>query len=118
MLGFWASTSALLWWLFERNYLDARRSETLTLTDRELIVDRIAPDGEREEHRLEAYWLKVEVERLRTSARLVGDLARQPRSVIGRFLCARARRRTRSPSSSRPPSPHMRSPRYDARRWR
>ena len=52
---------ALLWWLFDRNYLDARRSETLMLTDRELVVDRVAPDGEREEHRLEAYWLRVDL---------------------------------------------------------
>ena len=57
----WASCGldvALLWWLFKRSYLDARRSETLVLTDRELIVDRVAPDGEREEHRLDAYWLQ------------------------------------------------------------
>ena len=58
--GFCGLDVALLWWLFDRNYADARRSETLTLTDRELVVDRVAPDGEREEHRLEAYWLRVE----------------------------------------------------------
>ena len=51
----------LLWSLFKRSYLDARRSETLLLTDRELIVDRVGPDGEREQHRLDAYWLRVEL---------------------------------------------------------
>jgi len=59
--GFCGLDVALLWWLFDRNYFDAKRSETLTLTDRELVVVRIAPDGEREEHRLAAYWLKVDL---------------------------------------------------------
>jgi len=60
VLGFAGLDVALLWWLFHRNYADARRSETLELTDRELVVTRVAPDGEREEHRLESYWLRVE----------------------------------------------------------
>jgi uncharacterized membrane protein len=83
VLGFMGLDVLLLWWLFKRSYLDARRSETLVLTDRELIVDRVAPDGEREQHRLDAYWLKVEwdgkLERLVLASR--GN-----RVVIGRFL--------------------------------
>ena len=61
VLGFLGLDVWLLWFLFKRSYLDARRSETLVLTDRELIVDRVAPDGEREQHRLDAYWLRVEL---------------------------------------------------------
>jgi uncharacterized membrane protein len=80
VLGFLGLDVALLWWLFKRSYLDARRSETLLLTDRELIVDRRFPDGEREEHRLDAYWLRVEL----------GDrlmlVSRGNRVAIGRFL--------------------------------
>jgi uncharacterized membrane protein len=80
VVGFLGLDVALLWWLFQRNFLDARRSETLLLNERELIVNRIAPDGEREEHRLDAYWLKVEQgERLIVTSR--GN-----RVVIGRFL--------------------------------
>src|SRR5438132_11717519 len=60
VLGFMGLDVWLLWFLFKRSYLDARRSETLLLTDRELIVDRVTPDGEREQHRLDAYWLRVE----------------------------------------------------------
>ena len=81
VFGFMGLDIWLLWWLFKRNYLDARRSETLVLTDRELIVDRVAPGGEREEHRLDAYWLRVEA----TEERLV-LLSRGNRLVIGRFL--------------------------------
>jgi uncharacterized membrane protein len=84
--GFCGLDVALLWWLFNRNYLDARRSETLTLTDRELVVERIAPDGECEQHRLEAYWLKVDAgERLVLTSR--GN-----RVVVGRFLAPAERR--------------------------
>jgi uncharacterized membrane protein len=85
--GFAGLDVALLWWLFHRNYADARRSETLVLTDRELVVTRVAPDGEREEHRLEAYWLRVE-----RGERLVVT-SRGNRVVIGRFLAPAERRR-------------------------
>jgi len=80
VLGFMGLDVWLLYWLFQRSYLDARRSETLTLTDRELVVDRVAPDGEREQHRLDAYWLRVE-----EGERLV-LVSRGNRVVIGRFL--------------------------------
>jgi uncharacterized membrane protein len=84
--GFCGLDVALLWWLFDRNYFDAKRSETLTLTDRELVVVRVAPDGEREEHRLEAYWLKVDL----GERRLVVS-SRGNRVVVGRFLAPEAR---------------------------
>jgi uncharacterized membrane protein len=84
--GFCGLDVALLWWLFDRNYFDAKRSETLTLTDRELVVVRVAPDGEREEHRLEAYWLKVELGERRLAVSSRGN-----RVVIGRFLAPHAR---------------------------
>jgi len=80
VMGFMGLDIYLLWYMFHRNYFDARRSETLTLTDRELVVERRAPDGEREEHRLDAYWLKIE-----TGERLVAT-SRGQRVVIGRFL--------------------------------
>jgi len=68
--------------MFKRNYLDARRSETLLLTDRELIVDRKSPDGEREEHRLDAYWLKIELD----EDKRLALTSRGQRVMIGRFL--------------------------------
>ena len=54
VFGFMGLDVFLLWWLFKRSYFDARRTETLTLTDRDLVVVRISPDGEREELRLDA----------------------------------------------------------------
>jgi len=84
VLGFMGLDIWLLWWMFQRSYQDALRIETLTLTDRELIVDRIAPDGEREQHRLDAYWLKVH-QGTERGERLVVT-SRGNRVVIGRFL--------------------------------
>lgn len=90
VMGFMGLDVFLLWYMFKRNYLDARRSETLVLTDRELIVDRKSPDGEREEHRLDAYWLKVDLGAEGT--RLVLS-SRGNRVVIGRFLSPEERER-------------------------
>jgi uncharacterized membrane protein len=103
--GFAGLDVALLWWLFNRNYLDARRSETLRLTDRELVVERIAPDGEREEHRLDAYWLKVD-----TGERLVLS-SRGNRVVIGRFLAPDERAKVAAELQAALAA--LRSPRYD-----
>src|SRR5258707_13403613 len=83
VLGFLGLDVWLLWFLFKRSYLDARRSETLVLTDRELIIDRVAPDGEREQHRLDAYWLRIEL--MGEAERLVLT-SRGNRAVIGRCL--------------------------------
>src|SRR5436190_8329547 len=103
--GFCGLDVALLWWLFTRNYFDARRSETLTLTDRDLVVERVAPDGEREEHRLDAYWLKIEAgERLVLTSR--GN-----RVVVGRFLAPAERAKVAAELQAALAA--MRSPRFD-----
>lgn len=91
VLGFMGLDVWLLWFLFKRSYLDARRSETLLLTDRELIIDRVAPDGEREQHRLDAYWLRIELLG-KDSERLV-LVSRGNRVVIGRFLAPAERQK-------------------------
>src|SRR5260221_10599135 len=90
VLGFLGLDVWLLWFLFKRSYLDARRSETLVLTDRELIIDRVAPDGEREQHRLDAYWLRIEL--MGEAERLVLT-SRGNRAGIGRFLAPPERER-------------------------
>jgi uncharacterized membrane protein len=105
VLGFMGLDVWLLYWLFQRSYLDARRSETLTLTDRELIVDRIAPDGEREQHRLDAYWLRVE-----QGERLVVT-SRGNRVVVGRFLSPGEREAVGEQLKAALAA--LRSPRYD-----
>jgi uncharacterized membrane protein len=104
--GFCGLDVALLWWLFDRNYFDARRRETLTLTDRELVLERVSPEGEREEHRLEAYWLKVYVD----ERRLVLT-SRRNRVVVGRFLAPDDR--TRVANELQAALAALRSPRFE-----
>jgi uncharacterized membrane protein len=106
VFGFMGLDIFLLWWLFQRSYFDARRTETLTLTDRDLVVVRIAPDGEREELRLDSYWLKVEA----TEERLVLT-SRGNRVVIGRFLGPDERMRVAEQLKAA--IADMRAPRYD-----
>ena len=112
VLGFMGLDVWLLWFLFKRSYLDARRSETLLLTDRELIVDRVAPDGEREQHRLDAYWLRVELLG-KDSDRLV-LVSRGNRVVIGRFLAPVERRQVAEQLKAALAAMH--APRY-AHKW-
>ena len=102
VFGFMGLDVWLLWFLFKRSYLDARRSETLLLTDRELIIARISADGEREEHRLDAHWLRVE-----PGERLV-VVSRGNRAVIGRFLSPDERNHVAGQLSAA-----MRAQRYD-----
>src|SRR5258707_10277979 len=108
VLGFMGLDVWLLWFLFKRSYLDARRSETLLLTDRELIIDRVAPDGEREQHRLDAYWLRVELLG-EDSDRLV-LVSRGNRVVIGRFLAPAERHKVAEQLKTA--LADMRAPRY------
>jgi uncharacterized membrane protein len=105
VLGFMGADVWLLWWMFQHNYVDARRSETLTLTDRELMIERIAPDGERERLRLDAYWLRVE-----QGERLV-LVSRGNRVVVGRFLSPDEREAVGEQLKAALAA--MRSPRYD-----
>ena len=108
VVGFMGLDVWLLWFLFKRSYLDARRSETLLLTDRELIVDRVAPDGEREQHRLDAYWLRVEL--LGKDSERLALVSRGNRVVIGRFLAPVERRKVAEQLKAA--IADMRAPRY------
>lgn len=110
VMGFMGLDVFLLWYMFQRSYLDARRSETLVLTDRELIVDRKSPDGEREEHRLDAYWLRIELDDSRDDRRLVLT-SRGQRVVIGRFLSPGEREQVAEQLKAA--LAEMRSPSYD-----
>ena len=107
VLGFMGLDVYLLWWLFKRNYLDARRSERLVLTDSDLIVERVAPDGEREQHRLDAYWLRVE---LQGEAERLVLISRGNRLVVGRFLAPRERERVAGELEAA--IANLRAPRY------
>jgi uncharacterized membrane protein len=107
VVGFMGLDVWLLWWLFKRSYLDARRGETLLLTDSDLVVERWSPDGARETLRLDAYWLRVELDG--DCERLVA-VSRGNRVVIGRFLSPGERERVAD--ELKEALARMRAPRY------
>lgn len=72
---------------FRLNYRAARASESLELTEHELLVRQVAANGREQEHRFNPYWVRLEVERLpewgitRMALRSHGN-----RLLIGSFL--------------------------------
>lgn len=62
VFGFFGLDVLLVYFAFKLNYRDARRYETLRLTDSLLTVERIAPSGRRERWRFQPYWLQVEID--------------------------------------------------------
>src|SRR5690348_6818799 len=62
VIGFMGLDVALVAFLFRLNYKSGRLSETLKLTDTDLIITRIDPEGVVEETRLESAWLRVDMD--------------------------------------------------------
>ena len=86
VIGFMGVDVALLAWLFSRSYRSGRLRETLTLTDRELVVGRISPEGEKRQWRLDAFWLRVEMDDPPRHESRLKLISRGAWVVVGRFL--------------------------------
>lgn len=86
VIGFCGLEVLLIWWCFKLNFRSLRRHETILLTDGELELRRIAPDGTVERIALQTYWLRVRLdESPGRSSRLV--LASHGREIsVGAFL--------------------------------
>ena len=86
LIGFMGLDVALVWFLFRLNYRSGRLSETLKLTDTDLIVTRIDPEGVVEETRLESAWLRVDMDDPPEHESRLTLISRGNRLVVGRFL--------------------------------
>ncbi|MBX3499804.1 MAG: DUF2244 domain-containing protein [Alphaproteobacteria bacterium] len=86
VIGFMGLDIALVVYLFRLSYRSGRLSETLRLTDTDLIVTRIDPEGVVEETRLEAAWLRVEMDDPPQHESRLTLVSRGTRLVVGRFL--------------------------------
>lgn len=86
VIGFMGLDVALVAFLFRLNYKSGRLSETLRLTDTDLIVTRIDPEGVVEESRLEAAWLRVDMDDPPQHESRLTLISRGTRLVVGRFL--------------------------------
>ena len=62
IFGFFGLDVLLLYVMFRLNYRDGRLSERLRLTERELQVDRVHPDGRVQRWSFQPYWLRVEMD--------------------------------------------------------
>ncbi|MBL8673870.1 MAG: DUF2244 domain-containing protein [Rhodospirillales bacterium] len=86
IVGFMGLDVALVVWLFRLNYRSGRLTETLTLADGTLAVERIDPEGEVERTTFDAYWLRVEMDDPPVHESRLTLVSRGQRLVIGRFL--------------------------------
>ncbi len=62
VFGFLGFDVVLVYVAFKLNYRDARRYETVTLTDDELTVRKVEPNGRRRTFKFQPYWLQVDLD--------------------------------------------------------
>jgi uncharacterized membrane protein len=86
VIGFMGLDVLLVVVLFRLNYRSARLTETLSLTDSELVVTRVDPEGLVEETRLDAYWLRIDIDDPPGHESHLTLISRGNRLVVGRFL--------------------------------
>ncbi len=91
VIGLCGLELVLVYLFFRLNFRDLRRYETIRLTDTELEVRRVAPDGSAERISFQPYWLKVTIETAPgRSSRLV--LSSHGRTLdVGSFLAPEER---------------------------
>ena len=67
-LGAWPVTGfagldvLLVWWAFQANFADARQAERISITDHELVLERLRAHRPPEEQRFTRRWVRVELE--------------------------------------------------------
>jgi uncharacterized membrane protein len=86
VMGFFGLDLLLIYLAFRANYGAARRYETVRLTEQTLVVERVAPGGQRQTWQFQPYWLRVSMDDPpRHDSKIV--LSSHGRSlVIGAFL--------------------------------
>ncbi len=86
--GFMGLDVALLWWAFNRNFADARRSERIEISETEVVLERLDKSQQVQRLTFVRAWVRVELDE-DTERELVGELYLRSlgRSIpIGRFL--------------------------------
>lgn len=94
VVGFAGLDVLLIWWAFRANFADARRAERISITEHELILERLADLKQPEQLRFVRRWVRVVLEEDR-DRELIGRLSLvcgQQRVHIGDFLAPDERR--------------------------
>jgi uncharacterized membrane protein len=98
VLGAWPVTGFLaldvlaLYLAFRWVRRESRRLELIRLDHAGLVVRRILPRGDTEEHRLEPYWARVEIDRIRGNQARLAVRSHGQQLEIGRFLTLQEKR--------------------------
>ena len=92
--GFAGLDVLLVWWAFRVNFADARTLERISITEHELVLDRLSEKHPPEQQRFVRRWVRVELEEDR-ERELVGSLllvSGRTRVAVGEFLAPEERR--------------------------
>jgi uncharacterized membrane protein len=92
--GFAGLDILLIWWAFRANFADARQMESITITDHEVVFDRLRERRAPEQQRFVRRWVRVELEEDR-ERELIGRLSLvsgAQRTVVGDFLAPEERK--------------------------
>ena len=92
--GFAGLDVLLVWWAFRVNFADARKLERISITEHELVLDRLSEKHPPEQQRFVRRWVRVELEEDR-ERELVGSLllvSGRTRVAVGEFLAPEERR--------------------------
>ena len=86
--GFAGLDVLIIWWAFRANFADARRMERISITEHELVFDRLRENRPPEPQRVVRRWVRVELEEDR-ERELIGRLmlvSGASRISVGEFL--------------------------------
>lgn len=75
-----------VWFAFALNYRRGRAHELVTLTKKELIVEKVAPSGERKRQTLEPYWSRFELTKLEDDDNQLIVRCKDQHILLGDFL--------------------------------
>lgn len=92
--GFAGLDVLIIWWAFRANFADARQMERISITEHELVLDRLRENRPQEQHRFVRRWVRVELEEDR-ERELIGRLlliSGAKQMSIGDFLAPEERK--------------------------
>jgi uncharacterized membrane protein len=92
--GFAGLDVLIIWWAFRANFADARQMERISVTEHELVLERVRKDRRQDQQRFVRRWVRVELEEDR-DRELIGRLmivSGSRRVSIGDFLAPEERK--------------------------
>ena len=92
--GFAGLDVLLIWWAFRVNFADARKLERISITEHELVLDRLSEEYPPQQQRFVRRWVRVELEEDH-DRELIGSLllvSGRTRVAVGEFLAPEERK--------------------------